>query len=199
MPSSLPVRLIREEEIELYARSTASGSAPEVNLPTFGRTAQRSTERQHVRHARATNSSQKSLKVAALVRPTFEVGRPHLVPSAVPSRQSRHAPLLVRANRALRTVLVAFCGIAILGYGLDVATSNDVSRLQEQARRLNEENCEKSAQLLKAISFKGIQDNVVGKFGLHVPEQVIIAPEVKPPQLPGFKPSKHSLPVMAGY
>jgi len=199
MPSSLPVRLIREEDIELYARSTVSGQAPEVNLPTFGRTAQRSSERQHVRHARATHSPQKSSKVAPIVRPTIEVGRPHLVPSVVPSRQSRRAPLLVRTNRALRTVLVAFCGIAILGYGLDVATSNDVSRLQEQARRLNEENCEKSAQLLKAISFKGIQDNVVGKFGLHVPEQVIIASEVKPPQLPGFKPGKRSLPVMAGY
>jgi hypothetical protein len=96
-------------------------------------------------------------------------------------------------------VLVAFCGIAIVGYGLDVATSNDVGRAQEQSRRLNEQNTELSAQLLRAISFQGIQDNVVGRFGLRVPEQVIIAAEVKPPAVPSFKASKHHLPIMSGY
>ena len=118
---------------------------------------------------------------------------------AVPSRQNRRAPLVVRANRTLRTVLVAFCGIAIVGYGLDVAASNDVGRAQEQSRRLNEQNTELSAQLLRAISFQGIQDNVLGRFGLRVPEQVIIAAEVKPPAVPTFKAGKHHLPIMSGY
>ena len=124
---------------------------------------------------------------------------PQILPQATPKTKGRKIPLVVRANRALRTVLVALCGTAILGYGLDVAASNDVSKLQEQARRLNEQNTELSAQLLKAISFQGIQDSVLGRFGLRVPEQVIVAREVPPPAMRTFKPTKHHLPIMSGY
>jgi hypothetical protein len=96
-------------------------------------------------------------------------------------------------------MLVAMCGIAILGYGLDVAATHDCSKLQDQARRLNEQNSELSAQLLKAISYQGIQENVLGKFGLHTAEHVIVVKEVPPPQVPIFKARKHSLPLMAGF
>ncbi|HEY9789150.1 MAG TPA: hypothetical protein V6D22_02045 [Candidatus Obscuribacterales bacterium] len=116
-----------------------------------------------------------------------------------PRRQSRRVPMIVRVNRLLRTVLVTFCGLALLGYGLDVAASNEVAKLQEQARRLSEQNTELSAQLLRAISFQGIQANVVGKAGLRVPEHVLIVKEVQPPTVPSFKPNKYYLPLMSGY
>jgi hypothetical protein len=122
-----------------------------------------------------------------------------VVPSTVPQHKGRRAPLVVRFNRALRTVLVAFCGLAVVGYGFDVAASNDVGKLQDQARRLNEQNSELSAQLLKAISFQGIQDSVLGRFGLRVPEQVLIAKEVPTPEVPQFEPTKHHFPIMTGY
>ena len=122
-----------------------------------------------------------------------------MIPQPVPARQTRRAPLAVRLNRVLRTGLIAMCGLAIFGYGMDVATSNDVGRLQEQARRLNEQNSELSAQLLRAISFQGIQDSVVGRFGLRVPDKVCIVPEKAPPMVPAFATSKHHLPVMSGY
>jgi hypothetical protein len=199
MPSTLPVRRITEEELEMYARLANSGSASGVDLPSFGQNSAKQAERPFGRQAAAVASTGKARKSAPKNQSHIHVTRPYLVPDAVPSRQSRRVPLLIRANRALRTVLVAFCGIAILGYGLDVAASNDVGRMQEQARRLNEQNCEKSAQLLQAISFKGIRDSVTGKSGLVVPEHVIIAHEVKPPQVPAFKPNRHHLPVMAGY
>ena len=125
--------------------------------------------------------------------------RPYVVPSAVPRRVSRRAPLMVRCNRALRTILVGMCGLAILGYGFDVATSNDVSRLQEQARRLSEQNSELSAELLRAISFQGIQESVVGRFGLRVPEQVIVVKESPAPKMAMFKPNKYQLPIISGY
>lgn len=120
-------------------------------------------------------------------------------PVLVPDRKTRQAPLLVKVNRALRAVLIGMCGLAILGYGLDVATSNDVGKLQEQARRLGEQNTELSAQLLKVISFQGIQDSVLGRFGLRVPEQVIIVKELAPYPMQKFKPQKHHLPLMSGY
>ncbi|MBA3859845.1 MAG: hypothetical protein C0507_23295 [Cyanobacteria bacterium PR.3.49] len=127
--------------------------------------------------------------------------RPHLVQVASPvqQRDSRKAPLVVRVNQVLRTSLIAFCGLAIVGYGLDVARTNDVTRLQEQARRLSEQNSELSAQLLRAISFEGIQDSVVGRHGLQVPEHVLIVPEKAAPKLSAFKPNQHSLPLMSGY
>ncbi len=127
--------------------------------------------------------------------------RPHLVPVATPTQKSdtRKAPLVVRLNQILRTSLIAFCGLAIVGYGLDVARTNDVTRLQEQARRLSEQNSELSAQLLRAISFEGIQDSVVGRHGLQVPDQVLIVTERPAPKLTQFKANKHSLPIMSGY
>jgi len=199
MPSTLSIRRIREEDIESYASGSVFPSASNVSLPNFNRSSQNVAEHPVIRHARNGAVAPKASKPNAGQQFHVQPARPTLVPSAVPSRQNRRAPLVVRANRALRTVLVAFCGIAIVGYGLDVAASNDVGRAQEQSRRLNEQNTELSAQLLRAISFQGIQDNVLGRFGLRVPEQVIIAAEVKPPAVPSFKASKHHLPIMSGY
>jgi hypothetical protein len=125
--------------------------------------------------------------------------QPQFRPYVVPARKNRKAPFLARVNRALRTVLIGMCGIAILGYGLDVAASNDVGKLQEQARRLSEQNTELSAQLLRVISFQGIQDSALGRFGLRVPEQVLIVKEVQPYPLVRFEPQKHHLPLLAGY
>lgn len=125
--------------------------------------------------------------------------QPQFRPYVVPSRKNRKAPLLARINRALKTVLIGMCGVAILGYGLDVAASNDVGKLQEQARRLSEQNTELSAQLLRVISFQGIQDSALGRFGLRVPEQVLIVKEVQPYPLVPFEPQKHHLPLLPGY
>ena len=125
--------------------------------------------------------------------------QPHIRPVAVPPRKNRKSPLVVRINRGLRTMLVALCGVAILGYGLDVAASNDVGKLQEQARRLSEQNTELSAQLLRVISFQGIQDSALGRFGLRVPEQVLIVKEVQPYSMTPFEPQEHHLPLMSGY
>lgn len=139
-------------------------------------------------------ASRPAVSVAALPERSGQV-RPVLVPM----RKSRKAPLVVRINRGLRTLLVAMCGLALLGYGLDVAASNDVGKLQEQARRLSEQNTELSAQLLRVISFQGIQDSVLGRCGLRVPEQVLIVKEVPPIPLGSFEPQKHHLPLIAGY
>jgi hypothetical protein len=122
-----------------------------------------------------------------------------VVPNILPERHNRKVPFIVRANRLLRTTLIAMCGLAILGYGLDVAASNDVGRLEEQARRLNEQNTELSAQLLRVISFQGIQDSVLGRSGLRVPEQVMIVKEVQPYPLAQFEAGKYHLPLMSGY
>lgn len=194
MPSTLSVRRIREEDIDSYVSSTDSESAAKVNLPNFARSRAYGPQ---IKHGR---SQLHAVHPAGAKRSThLQPARPILVPSAVPSRQARRIPIMVRANRVLRTALVAFCGIAIVGYGLDVASSNDVGKMQEQARRLNEQNCELSAQLLRAISFQGIQDSVVGRFGLRVPEQVVITHEVAPPEVPAFKASQRRLPIMSGY
>ncbi len=199
MPSTLSIRRIREEDIESYANGSVFPSASNVSLPNFNRNNQNVAAHPVIRQNRNMTVAPKASKPNAGQQFQVQPARPTLVPSAVPSRQNRRAPLVVRANRTLRTVLVAFCGIAIVGYGLDVAASNDVGRAQEQSRRLNEQNTELSAQLLRAISFQGIQDNVLGRFGLRVPEQVIIAAEVKPPAVPTFKAGKHHLPIMSGY
>ena len=123
----------------------------------------------------------------------------HALPDLTPVSTSRRVPAIVRVNRILRTILVTFCGVALLGYGLDVASSSEVAKLQQQARRLSEQNTELSAQLLRAISFQGIQANVVGKAGLRVPEHVLIVKEAAPPAVANFKPSKYYLPLMSGY
>lgn len=121
------------------------------------------------------------------------------LPDWAPRSKKRRVPVIVRVNRMLRTGLVTFCGLALLGYGLDVAASSEVSKLQEQARRLSEQNTELSAQLLRAISFQGIQASVFGRAGLRPPEHVVIVKEVQPPVVPSFKPNKHYLPLMSGY
>ena len=121
------------------------------------------------------------------------------LPDWAPRSKKRRVPVIVRVNRMIRTLLVTFCAFALLGYGLDVAASSEVSKLQEQARRLSEQNTELSAQLLRAISFQGIQASVVGRAGLRVPEHVVITKEVQPPVVPAFKPNKHYLPLMSGY
>lgn len=191
MPSTLSSRKISYYEMESYARSHAQQAASRVDLPNFNKP--RTTDK--VRHSH--------LAVAAPAAPrrhhAAPAHRPQVAPNTVPQRQSRRAPLVVRINRALRTVLVAACGLAIVGYGFDVASSNDVGKLQEQARRLNEQNSELSAQLLKAISFQGIQESVLGRFGLRVPEQVLIVNEVTPPPVPKFESSRHHFPIMSGY
>jgi hypothetical protein len=127
------------------------------------------------------------------------VAKPHLVPVESPTPKTRTKPLLIKANRALQAGLVALCGIAICAYGLDVVVSHDVGKLQEQARRTSEQNSELSAQLLKSISYGEIQDSVVGRFGLRVPEQVLIVKEQKAPTTIAYKMHKHHLPLMSGY
>jgi hypothetical protein len=126
--------------------------------------------------------------------------KPHLVPVEAPRSNKRHqANFLIRTNRALQTALVAMCGIAIFAYGLDVVVSHDVGRLQEQARRLSEQNSELSAQLLKAISYGELQDSVVGRFALHVPDQVAIVKEIEAPPALAYRTHRHHLPLMSGY
>lgn len=127
---------------------------------------------------------------------------PHIyaVPNwTAPTRATRRVPLVTRVNRLLRNVLITMCGLALLGYGLDVAASNDVSKLQGQARRLGEQNTELSAQLLRAISFQGIQASVVGRAGLRVPEHVLVVRETEPVKPEPYKPLRHYLPLMSGY
>ena len=119
--------------------------------------------------------------------------------SDTPDRKTRKGPLLIRANKVLRAVTVAFWGIALLGYGLDVSLTNEVSKLQDQARRLSEQNMELSARLLKVISFQGIQDSTLGRFGLRVPEQVLIVKEIPPYTAPDFHPQRHHLPLLSGF
>lgn len=183
---------IDREDIEpyLYEQAT-SASLSAVVLPSF-------PEAGNKRSARITHNR---LTPMAVRQPT----KPQLALSAVPApnadtlKSTRKIPFLVQANRTLRTLLVALCGTAILGYGLDVAASNDVGNLEEQARRLNEQNSELSAKLLKAISYQDIQKSVTGLLGLCVPDHVVIVSEVPPPKVPTFIARKHQLPVMSGY
>jgi hypothetical protein len=195
MQSSLSIRRLGEDELNSYVQSSSAGAATHsaVALPTFSKP-----------HVVSDNYGQRQIKAVGAHNPgqpgqRLAPTRPQLVPPIVPATKGRRLPLMVSANRALRTVLVALCGVAILGYGLDVAASHDVSKLQDQARRLNEQNSELSAQLLKAISYQGIQENVLGRFGLHTAEHVVVVKEVPPPKVPSFKPNKHHLPIMAGY
>lgn len=124
----------------------------------------------------------------------------YVVPDWTPTtRATRRVPLVTRVNRLLRNVLITMCGLALLGYGLDVAASNDVSKLQGQARRLGEQNTELSAQLLRAISFQGIQTSVVGRAGLRPPEHVLVVRETEPVKPEPYKPLRHYLPLMSGY
>ncbi len=116
-----------------------------------------------------------------------------------PEIKSRRLPLLVKANHFLWVLLSVASVVVLCGYGLDVTVTGEVGKLQEHARRLKEENTELSAQLLRTISFQGIQDNAPGRFGLSVPEQVLIVKEAPSPQVQVFKPQTHCLPMLAGY
>ena len=118
------------------------------------------------------------------------------MPVEAPGKNPRKASLLARVNSGLQTMLVAMCGIAICAYGLDVVVSSDVGRLQEQARRLSEQNTELSAQLLKAISYGELQDSVVGRFALRVPDQVEVVKEVPAPRAVAYRTHRHHLPLM---
>jgi hypothetical protein len=122
-----------------------------------------------------------------------------VAPPTVPGRSTRTAPLTVRINRILQTVLFGMCGLAVLGYGLDVAVTHDVTRQQEQGRRLSEENSELSAKLLKTVAYDSLQQSCPARQGLQLPEQVVIAPETAVPKAKAFKPSRHHLPIMSGY
>jgi len=150
------------------------------------------------------NANSISVTLPPMVARTEKVAEPSTtsfseLPEWTPRLHNRHVPLLVKINRILRGILVTCCGFALLGYGLDVAASADLSKLHMQARRLSEQNTELSAQLLRAISFQGIQANVVGKAGLRVPERVIIAKEVKPQPVLEYKARRHFLPLQSGY
>jgi hypothetical protein len=86
-----------------------------------------------------------------------------------------------------------------LGYGFDVSSSSEVGKVQDQVRRLSEQNSEQSYDLLKRVSYQDIQASVTGSTGLRVPEEVKIVKEVTAPKLNPFKPAKHQLPLMPGY
>jgi hypothetical protein len=143
--------------------------------------------------------SETLLNGSAVRQPASAPTRPHLVPVEAPARKTRKAPILVRANRALQASLIALCGVAILGYGYDVSSTHEVSKQQDQVRRLSEQNAEYSARLLKAVSYDGIQNSVLGHSSLGVPEEVKIVPEVSAPKLKPFKAAKYHLPLMSGY
>ena len=135
----------------------------------------------------------------AVQAPVPSRARPHLVPIEAPKRKTRKAPFLVRVNRTLQASLIALCGLAILGYGFDVSSSSEVGKVQDQVRRLSEQNSEQSYDLLKRVSYQDIQASVTGSTGLRVPEEVKIVKEVTAPKLNPFKPAKHQLPLMPGY
>jgi hypothetical protein len=146
-----------------------------------------------------TSTGDSLLNGSAVRQPVQAPARPHLVPVETPQRRLRKSSVLVRANRTLQATLIALCGIAILGYGYDVAATHDVGKLQDQVRRISEQNAEYSANLLKAVSYDGIQNSVTGHKQLVVPEDVKIVPEVSAPKLKPFKAAKDHLPLMSGY
>ncbi len=106
---------------------------------------------------------------------------------------------LAKINNQLLKLLQFACVLVILIYGLDVVTTSDVSKLEEKTRRIVEQNCELSAKLLKVVSFQGIQENLVGRFGLRVPENVIIVKEISGFKLSQAKSRIHYVPVISGY
>lgn len=124
--------------------------------------------------------------------------RPYLVPLESP-KKGRRVPVLVRINRTLQAGLIALCGLAIFAYGMNVNDSHSVGKLQEQVRRLSEQNSELSNRVLKEVSYQGISENVSKHKGLVVPEVVKICKEVPAPKLTMVKAARHHLPLMSGY
>ena len=134
----------------------------------------------------------------ARVREQQQEARPYLVPLESP-KKGRRVPVLVRINRTLQAGLIALCGLAIFAYGMNVNDSHNVGKLQEQVRRLSEQNSELSNRVLKEVSYQGISENVSKHKGLVVPEVVKICKEVPAPKLSMVKAAKHHLPLMSGY
>jgi len=132
-----------------------------------------------------------------------KANQPKTVAEEIPFRSTFRVPLPVHVNRLLQVGLVLLCLLAILTYSIDVILSHDVMLRQDKARRLSEQNAELSARLLKSISFRGIQESVLGQgtgpANLHVPDEVLIAKEVPPVKVKPFKPRKHHLPLLSGY
>ncbi|HMW89784.1 MAG TPA: hypothetical protein PKC93_10165 [Candidatus Obscuribacter sp.] len=139
-----------------------------------------------------------SVQAVAPGRQQQQEARPYLVPLESP-KKGRRVPVLVRINRTLQAGLIALCGLAIFAYGMNVNDSHNVGKLQEQVRRLSEQNSELSNRVLKEVSYQGISENVSKHKGLVVPEVVKICKEVPAPKLSMVKAAKHHLPLMSGY
>lgn len=169
------------------ARGTTTGAAPSVSMTDA-----------NSRGTWPVAFTDNTVPVESILQPT-PVVKPHLVPLEAPTTKTRKQPLLAKFNRGIQAILVAMCGVAICTYGLDVVVSHDVGKLQEQARRTSEQNSELSAQLLKSISYGEIQESTVGRFGLRVPEHVVIVKEQPAPTAVAYKMHKHHLPLMSGY
>ncbi len=139
-----------------------------------------------------------SVQVVNPGRQQQQEARPYLVPLESP-KKGRRVPVLVRINRTLQAGLIALCGLAIFAYGMNVNDSHSVGKLQEQVRRLSEQNSELSNRVLKEVSYQGISENVSKHKGLVVPEEVKICKEVPAPKLTMVKAARHHLPLMSGY
>jgi len=197
MVSTLSRNRVREDLPVSFASSkrVSTTSAPKVAL-VDSLSLKSAMGSYPVAFANANNSV---LDGSAVRQPMQAPARPHLVPVEAPQRKTRKAPVLVRFNRTLQASLIALCGVAILGYGYDVASTHDVSKQQDQVKRINEQNADLSNQLLKAVSYDGIQNKVAGHRALVPPEDVKIVPEVTAPKMKTFKLARYHLPLMSSY
>ncbi|CAN5435606.1 hypothetical protein BH11CYA1_BH11CYA1_36150 [soil metagenome] len=197
MVNTLPRRRVNEDQPVSFAYGKSNNdSAARVSV---ARVALVENMQPATTYPVAFGYGQSQSAQVAVQAPAPSRGRPHLVPIEAPKRKTRKAPFLVRVNRTLQASLIALCGLAILGYGFDVSSSSEVSKVQDQVRRLSEQNSEQSYDLLKRVSYQDIQASVTGSTGLRVPEEVKIVKEVTAPKLNPFKPAKHQLPLMPGY
>lgn len=210
MQSTLSIRSIGEDELNAYLQGSSSSSNQAtahsaVALPSFSRQHKSADKSGHQPRLRSVHAVQPSVvhpqaKPGTPARPRLVPNLvPDMVPGTTPETKGRRVPILVRTNRALRTVLVALCGIVILGYGLDVAASNQVGKLQDQARRLNEQNSELSANLLKSISYRQIQQSSLAGHNLQTAQHVVVVAQQPAPKVAPFKPTRQGLPVFSGY
>jgi len=196
MVNTLPRRRVNEEQPVSFAYGRShNDSAARVSV---ARVALVENMQPATTYPVAFGYSQNQASVRSTPAPS-RTARPHLVPIESPKRKTRKAPFLVRVNRTLQASLIALCGLAILGYGFDVSSSSEVGKVQDQVRRLSEQNSEQSYDLLKRVSYQDIQASVTGSTGLRVPEEVKIVKELTAPKLNPFKPAKHQLPLMPGY
>lgn len=206
MVSTLSRRRLREEQSSSLASNQTvarvalvDNAPPRRSAPVAFQYASANSSENH------NNSVSETLRVdtARLVRTTpvrtNNPARPHLVPIETPKRQTRKEPFLVKVNRILQGSLIALCGLAILGYGHDVHATHQVGRLQDQVRRLSEQNSELSTELLKKVSYQDIQNSVAAHTSLRVPEEVKIVKEVPAPKLKTVKAARYHLPLMSGF